>query len=142
MSLEGIQTSKNTLTKDYIEIAIRKLTAYAYAELYVSVDFAFESEECSFGTDPIDHFFIGDIEIGEDLSVESQYHALIHEVGHAALFIERDENKNIILNEARAWIRGLEIITLLGLAINESLFAQDMLDALNFYNKEVKNDNW
>lgn len=134
--MEGIQTSKNTLTKDYIEIAIRKLTAYAYAELYVSVDFVFESEECSFGTDPIDHFFIGDIEIGEDLSVESQYHALIHEVGHAVLFIERDENKNIVLNEARAWIRGLEVATLLNLQVNEYTFTQNMLQALNLYNKE------
>jgi hypothetical protein len=141
MSSEDIQTSKNILTPDYIETAVSKLTAYAYSELYVSVDFAFESEECSFGTDPIDHFFIGDIEIGEDLSLESQYHALIHEVGHAALFIERDENKNIILNEARAWIRGLKIITLLNLVVNEAKFAQDMLGALNFYNKEVKDDN-
>ena len=141
MSSEDIQTSKNTLTQDYIQAAISKLIAYAYAELYVSVDFAFESEECSFGTDIGDKFFIGDIEIGEDLTPEEQYYALIHELGHAALFIERDENKNIVLNEARAWIRGLEVATLLNLQVNEYTFAQNMLQALNLYNKEGKNDN-
>jgi hypothetical protein len=105
----------------------------------------FESEECSFGTDIGDKFFIGDIEIGEDLTPEEQYYALIHELGHAALFIERDENKNIVLNEARAWIRGLEarawirgleVATLLNLQVNEYTFTQNMLQALNLYNKE------
>ena len=129
------------MTQDYIQAAISKLTAYAYAELYVSVDFAFESEECSFGSDPLDTFFIGDIEIGEDLTPEEQYYALIHEVGHAVLFIERDENKNIILNETKAWIRGLQLTNQLNLTINEDKFSQEMLKALNFYNKEVKNDS-
>ena len=141
MSSEDTQTSKSILTQDYIQAAISKLTAYAYAELYVSVDFAFESEECSFGTDPQDLLFIGDIEIGEDLTLEEQYYALIHEVGHATLFIERDETENIILNETKAWIRGLKLTAMLDLCINEDLFSQEMLKALNFYNKEVKNDN-
>lgn len=129
------------MTPNYIEGAISKLTAYAYAELYVSVDFAFESEECSFGTDTGDKFFIGDIEIGEDLTLEEQYYALIHELGHATLFIERAENKNILLNEAHAWIRGFELTKLLNLQVNEHNFTQNMLQALNLYNKEVKNDN-
>ena len=141
MSSEDIQTSKNILTPDYIQAAISKLTAYAYAELYVSVDFTFESEECSFGTDPQEMFLVGDIEIGENLTLEEQYYALIHEVGHATLFIERDENLNIILNETKAWVRGLSLSTQLGLKVNEDNFSQEMLKALNFYNKEVKNDN-
>ena len=141
MSLEDIQTSKNILTPDYIETAIEKLSAHAYEELYVCVDFAFESEECSFGTDPEDPLYVADIEIGEDLSLEEQYYALLHELGHAILYIDDSQYGDTLLLEILAWAEGLKVANKLGLMVNERQFREQMIYAINLYQKEAKNDN-
>ena len=94
MSLEDTQISKSTLTKAYIKRAIKKLSKYAYNELYVLVEFIEESQECSFGSDYQDEHdteLVGDIEIGDDLKTEEQYYALIHEIGHAILHYQERE---------------------------------------------------
>ena len=99
MSSEDIQISKNTLTKAYIKRAIRKLTKYAYNELYVLVEFVEDSEECSFGSDYKDDYdpeLVGDIEIGDDLETEEKYYSLIHEIGHAILHYQEREPENTI----------------------------------------------
>ena len=64
MSSEDTQISKNTLTKGYIRKAIRKLSKYAYNELYVLVEFIEDSQECFFGSDYKDDYdpeLVGDI---------------------------------------------------------------------------------
>ena len=140
-SSEDIQSSKNILTKDYISKAIEILSNYSYDELYVLVDFVEESEECSFGSDPIDPNdpeLIGDIEIGTDLDLEFQYYALIHEVGHAVLYGTQTEPDDVVLLETMAWVEGLKIVNLLGLKINEVNFRDQMIHALNLYHKEIK----
>jgi hypothetical protein len=135
------QTSKNTLTKDYISKAIEILSNYSYEELYVLVDFVEESEECSFGSDPIDPDdpqLIGDIEIGKDLDLEEQYYALIHEVGHAVLYGTQTEPDDVVLLETLAWVEGLKVTNRLGLKINEPKFRDQMMHALNLYHEEIK----
>ena len=140
-SSEDTQTSKNILTKDYISKAIETLSNYSYDELYVLVDFVEESEECSFGSDPIDPDdpqLIGDIEIGRDLDLENQYYALIHEVGHAVLYATQTEPDDVVLLETLAWAEGLKIVTKLGLKNNEPQFRDQMIHALNLYHTEIK----
>ena len=135
------QTSKNTLTKDYISKAIETLSSYSYDELYVLVDFVEESEECSFGSDPIDPIdpeLIGDIEIGTDLDLENQYYALIHEVGHAVLYGNQAEPDDVVLLETMAWAEGLKIVNSLDLKINEVNFRDQMMHALKLYHEEIK----
>ena len=143
MSLEDTQISKNTLTKRYIKKAIKKLTKFAYNELYVLVDFVEDSQECSFGSDYYDDYdpeLVGDIEIGDDLKIEEKYYALIHEIGHAILHYREVEPDNIILLEAASWIEGLKKTRELGLKVNEQEFTKQMFYALDLY-REVKIDN-
>ena len=140
-SLVGTQSSSNTLTKDYILKAIQKLKDYAYDELYVLVDFIDESEECSFGTETNDPFspeLIGDIEIGNDLGIEEQYYALIHEVGHAFLYANKVEPSDTVLLETLAWCEGLKIVVELNLQVNERKFREQMMHALLLYDEEAK----
>mgnify|MGYP003118236030 CR=1 FL=1 len=135
------QTSKNTLTKDYISKAIEILSNYSYDELYVLVDFVEESEECSFGSDPIDPDdpeLIGDIEIGTDLDLEFQYYALIHEIGHAVIYSSNSEPNDVVILETQAWVEGLKVVNNLGLKINEAKFRDQMMHALNLYHEEIK----
>ena len=134
MSSEDSQISKSTLTKGYIKKAIRKLTKYAYDELYVLVEFVEESQECSFGPDYKDDYdpeLVGDIEIGDDLKTEEQYYALIHEIGHAILHYEQREPEKILLLEAASWIEGLNKAKELGLRIDETEFTKQMFHALD-----------
>ncbi len=143
-SSEDTQTSKNILTKDYISKAIATLSDYSYDELYVLVDFVDESEECSFGTDPIDDIdpeLIGDIEIGTILELEQQYYALIHEVGHAVLYTERQEPEDVVLLETLAWCAGFKIVSKLGLLVNEEKFRKQMMYAINLYNDRSNDDS-
>jgi hypothetical protein len=143
-SSEDTQTSKNTLTKDYISKAIRTLSDYSYDELYVLVDFVEESEECSFGSDLVDDLdpeLIGDIEIGTVLELEEQYYALIHEVGHAVLYTTRKEPEDVVLLETLAWCEGIRIINKLDLRINETKFREQMIHAINLYNDRSKDDS-
>jgi len=143
MSSEDIQILKNTLTKRYIKKAIRKLTKYAYDELYVLVEFVEDSQECSFGPDYEDDYdpeLIGDIEIGDDLKLEEQYYALIHEIGHAMLHYQEREPESTILLEAACWIEGLNKAKELGLKVNEKEFTKQMFHALDLY-REVKSDS-
>ena len=143
MSSEDIQISKSTLTKGYIKRAIKKLSKYAYNELYVLVDFIEDSQECSFGPDYEDDYdpeLVGDIEIGDNLRIEEKYYALIHEIGHAILHYEEREPDTIILLEAASWLEGLNKAKELGLKINEQEFTKQMFHALDLY-REVKNDN-
>ena len=140
-SSEDTQTSKNILTKDFITKPIETLSNYSYDELYVLVDFVEESEECSFGSDPIDPDdpeLIGDIEIGTDLDLENQYYALIHEVGHAVLYGNQTEPDDVVLLETMAWVEGLKVVNMLGLKINEVNFRDQMIHALNLYHEEIK----
>ena len=140
-SLAGTQTSSNTLTKDYISKALQKLRDYAYDELYVLVDFVEESEECSFGAeinDPSNPELIGDIEIGNDLDLEAQYYALIHEIGHASLYAKTIEPSDTVLLETLAWCEGLKIVSDLGLEINEIKFREQMMHALILYDAAAK----
>ena len=143
-SSEDTQTSKNILTKDYISKAIETLSNYSYDELYVLVDFVEESEECSFGSDPIDPIdpeLIGDIEIGSNLELEEQYYALIHEVGHAVLYASGSEPDDIVLLETLAWTEGLRIVNRLGLKVNQPRFRDQMIHALNLYHTEIKKES-
>ena len=143
-SSEDTQTSKNTLTKDYISKAIKTLSDYSYDELYVLVDFVEESEECSFGSDLVDDLdpeLIGDIEIGTVLELEEQYYALIHEVGHAVLYTTRKEPEDVVLLETLAWCEGIRIINKLDLRINETKFREQMIHAINLYNDRSKDDS-
>ena len=121
------------MTKDYIKTAIDTLCNYCYDELYVYVDFVEESEECSFGSDPVDPLnteLVGDIEIGVDLDLEHQYYALIHETGHALLHLEESESSDTVLLEAQAWCEGLNAAKKLGLRVNESKLREQMMHAL------------
>lgn len=142
MSLSGdIPTLKNILTKDYISKAIKILSDYSYDELYVLVDFVEESEECSFGSDlfdDIDPELIGDIEIGTALELEEQYYALIHEIGHAVLYTQKEEPEDVVLLEVLAWCQGIQIANKLGLLVNENKFREQMMHAINLYNEEIK----
>ena len=143
MSSEDIQISKNTLTKRYIKKAIRKLSKYAYNELYVLVEFVEESQECSFGSDYEDDYdpeLTGDIEIGDDLAIEEKSYALIHEIGHAILHYQEIEPDTTLLLEVASWIEGLNKAKELGLKVNEHEFTKQMFHALDLY-REVKNDN-
>ena len=143
MSSEDIQISKNTLTKGYIKKAIKKLTKYAYNELYVLVEFVEESQECSFGSDYQDDYdpeLVGDIEIGDDLKIEEKYYSLIHEIGHAILHYQDREPENIILLETACWVEGLMKAKELGLKIDEEEFEKQMFHALDLY-REVRNDS-
>ena len=143
MSSEDSQISKSTLTKGYIKKAIRKLTKYAYDELYVLVEFIEESQECSFGPDYKDDYdpeLVGDIEIGDDLKTEEQYYALIHEIGHAILHYQEREPNTTLLLEVASWIEGLNKAKELGLEVNEEEFTKQMFYALDLY-REVKNDS-
>ncbi len=143
-SSEDTQTSKNILTKGYISKAIATLSDYSYDELYVLVDFVDESEECSFGTDPIDDIdpeLIGDIEIGTILELEQQYYALIHEIGHAVLYTERQEPEDVVLLETLAWCAGFKIVSKLGLLVNEEKFRKQMMYAINLYNDRSNDDS-
>lgn len=139
--MEDLPTSNNTLTKDYIKKAIKILSDYSYDELFVLVDFVEESEECSFGSGPIDSDdldLIGDIEIGRSLDLEFQYYALIHEIGHAIIFCGKSEPNDVVILETQAWIEGLNIVRHLGLKINEASFRDQMMYALNLYHQEIK----
>ena len=143
MSSEDIQISKNTLTKGYMKKAIRKLSKYAYNELYVLVEFVEESEECSFGSDYQDDYdpeLVGDIEIGDELKIEEKYYALIHEIGHAILHYEQREPATVMLLEVASWIEGLNKAKELGLTVNEKEFTKQMFHALDLY-REVNNDS-
>ena len=142
MSSEDSQISKNTLTKGYMKKAIRKLTKYAYNELYVLVEFVEESQECSFGSDYQDDYdpdLVGDIEIGDDLEIEEKYYSLIHEIGHAILHYQDREPDNVILLEVSAWVEGLMKARELNLKINEEEFEKQMFHALDLY-REVNNE--
>ena len=142
MSSADSQTSKNTLTKGYIKKAIKKLTKYAYNELYVLVEFVEESQECSFGSDYQDDYdpdLVGDIEIGDDLEIEEKYYSLIHEIGHAILHYQDREPESIILLEVSAWVEGLMKARELNLKINEEEFEKQMFHALDLY-REVKSE--
>jgi len=142
MSSADSQTSRNTLTKGYIKKAIKKLTKYAYNELYVLVEFVEESQECSFGSDYQDDYdpdLVGDIEIGDDLETEEKYYSLIHEIGHAILHYQDREPDNIILLEVSAWVEGLMKARELNLKINEEEFEKQMFHALDLY-REVKSE--
>ena len=130
------------MTKDYIKKAIKKLTKYAYNELYVLVEFVEESQECSFGSDYQDDYdpdLVGDIEIGDDLETEEKYYSLIHEIGHAILHYQDREPDNIILLEVSAWVEGLMKARELNLKINEEEFEKQMFHALDLY-REVKSE--
>ena len=143
MSSEDIQISKNTLTKGYMKKAIRKLSKYAYNELYVLVEFVEESEECSFGSDYQDDYdpeLVGDIEIGDELKIEEKYYALIHEIGHAILHYEQREPDVVMLLEVASWMEGLNKAKELGLRVNEKEFTKQMFHALDLY-REVNNDS-
>jgi len=143
MSSEDSQISKNTLTKGYMKKAIRKLTKYAYNELYVLVEFVEESQECSFGSDYQDDYdpeLVGDIEIGDDLKIEEKYYSLIHEIGHAILHYQDREPENIILLETACWVEGLMKAKELGLKIDEEEFEKQMFHALDLY-REVRDDS-
>ena len=142
MSSADSQTSKNILTKGYIKKAIKKLTKYAYNELYVLVEFVEESQECSFGSDYQDDYdpdLVGDIEIGDDLEIEEKYYSLIHEIGHAILHYQNREPDNIILLEVSAWVEGLMKARELNLKINEEEFEKQMFHALDLY-REVNSE--
>jgi len=142
MSSADSQTSKNILTKGYIKKAIKKLTKYAYDELYVLVEFVEESQECSFGSDYQDDYdpeLVGDIEIGDDLEIEEKYYSLIHEIGHAILHYQDREPDNVILLEVSAWVEGLMKARELNLKINEEEFEKQMFHALDLY-REVNNE--
>jgi len=122
--------------------AIRKLTKYAYNELYVLVEFVEESQECSFGSDYQDDYdpdLVGDIEIGDDLEIEEKYYSLIHEIGHAILHYQDREPDNVILLEVSAWVEGLMKARELNLKINEEEFEKQMFHALDLY-REVNNE--
>ena len=143
MSSEDTQISNNILTKGYIKKAIRKLSKYAYSELYVLVEFVEESQECSFGSDYEDDYdpeLVGDIEIGDELKIEEKYYALIHEIGHAILHYQEREPESIVLLETASWIEGLNKTKELGLKVNESEFTKQMFHALDLY-REVNNDS-
>ena len=143
MSSEDTQISKNTLTKGYMRKAIRKLSKYAYNELYVLVEFVEESEECSFGSDYKDDYdpeLVGDIEIGDELKIEEKYYALIHEIGHAILHYEKREPDTVMLLEVASWMEGLNKTKELGLRVNEKEFTKQMFHALDLY-REVNNDS-
>jgi hypothetical protein len=130
------------LTKGYIKKAIKKLTKYAYDELYVLVEFVEESQECSFGSDYQDDYdpeLVGDIEIGDDLEIEEKYYSLIHEIGHAILHYQDREPDNVILLEVSAWVEGLMKARELNLKINEEEFEKQMFHALDLY-REVNNE--
>ena len=123
--------------------AIRKLSKYAYNELYVLVEFVEESEECSFGTDYQDDYdpeLVGDIEIGDELRIDEKYYALIHERGHAILHYEKREPDTVMLLEVASWMEGLNKTKELGLRVNEKEFTKHMFHALDFY-REVNNDS-
>ena len=123
--------------------AIRKLSKYAYNELYVLVEFVEDSQECSFGSDYQDNHdpqLVGDIEIGDDLKIEEKYYSLIHEIGHAILHYQERESDNIILLETACWIEGLNKAKELGLRVNEEEFTKQMFHALDLY-REVKDDS-
>ena len=123
--------------------AIRKLSKYAYNELYVLVEFVEESEECSFGSDYKDDYdpeLVGHIEIGDELKIEEKYYALIHEIGHAILHYEKREPDTVMLLEVASWIEGLKKAKELGLKVSEQDFTEQMFHALDLY-REVKNDN-
>ena len=142
MSSADSQISKNILTKGYIKKAIKKLTKYAYDELYVLVEFIEESQECSFGSDYQDDYdpdLVGDIEIGDDLEIEEKYYSLIHEIGHAILHYQDREPDNVILLEVSAWVEGLMKARELNLKINEEEFEKQMFHALDLY-REVNNE--
>ena len=142
MSSADSQISKNILTKGYIKKAIKKLTKYAYDELYVLVEFVEESQECSFGSDYQDDYdpeLVGDIEIGDDLEIEEKYYSLIHEIGHAILHYQDREPDNVILLEVSAWVEGLMKARELNLKINEEEFEKQMFHALDLY-REVNNE--
>jgi len=131
------------LTKGYIKKAIKKLTKYAYDELYVLVEFVEESQECSFGSDYQDDYdpeLVGDIEIGDDLEIEEKYYSLIHEIGHAILHYQDREPDNVILLEVSAWVEGLMKARELNLKINEEEFEKQMFHALDLY-REVRDDS-
>jgi hypothetical protein len=131
------------LTKGYIKKAIKKLSKYAYNELYVLVEFIEESQECSFGSDYQDDYdpeLVGDIEIGDDLRIEEKYYALIHEIGHAILHYQEEEPETTILLEVASWMEGLNKAKELGLKINEHEFTKQMFHALDLY-REVKSDS-
>ena len=131
------------LTNGYIKRALLKLTNYSYEELYVLVEFVEESQECSFGSDYEDDYdpeLTGDIEIGDDLTLEEKYYSLLHEMGHAVLHAENREYDDTILLETSAWCEGLRIANHLKLKINEEKFKKQMLHALDLY-REVINDN-
>lgn len=116
--------------------AIRKLSKYAYNELYVLVEFVEDSQECSFGSDYQDNHdpqLVGDIEIGDDLKIEEKYYSLIHEIGHAILHYQERESDNIILLETACWIEGLNKAKELGLRVNEEEFTKQMFHALDLY---------
>ena len=143
MSSEDSQISKNTLTKGYMRKAIKKLSKYAYNELYVLVEFVEDSQECSFGTDYQDDYdpeLVGDIEIGDDLKIEEKYYSLIHEIGHAILHYQDREPENIILLETACWVEGLMKAKELGLKIDEEEFEKQMFHALDLY-REVRDDS-
>ena len=143
--MEDLPTSNNILTKDYIRKAIKILSDYCYDELFVLVDFVEESEECSFGSDPIDPDdleLIGDIEIGTSLDLEFQYYALIHEIGHAIIYCGKLESNDVVILETQAWVEGLKIVKKLGLKINEAEFRDQMMHALNLYHHEIKKSIW
>ena len=123
--------------------AIRKLSKYAYNELYVLVEFVEESEECSFGSDYQDDYdpeLVGDIEIGDELKIEEKYYALIHEIGHAILHYEQREPDAVMLLEVASWMEGLNKAKELGLRVNEKEFTKQMFHALDLY-REVNNDS-
>ena len=114
---------------------------HCYEELYVAVDFVEESEECSFGSDPVnplDIDLVGGIEIGVELDLEYQYYALIHETGHAILHLKESEPNDVVLLEAQAWCEGLRRAGKLGLKVNERKFREQMMHALFLYNEEIK----
>ena len=143
MSSADLQTSNNILTKRYIKRALRKLSKYAYNELYVLVEFVEESQECSFGSDYEDDYdpeLVGDIEIGDELKIEEKYYALIHEIGHAILHYQEREPESTILLETASWIEGLNKAKELGLKVNEAEFTKQMFHALDLY-REVKSDS-
>jgi hypothetical protein len=122
--------------------AIKKLSKYAYNELYVLVEFVEESQECSFGTDYQDDYdpeLVGDIEIGDDLKTEEKYYSLIHEIGHAILHYQEREPEIVILLETACWIEGLNKAKELGLKVNEEEFTKQMFHALDLY-REVKSE--
>jgi len=124
--------------------AIRKLSKYAYNELYVLVEFVEDSQECSFGSDYEDNYdpeLIGDIEIGDDLEIEEKYYSLIHEIGHAILHYQEREPASTILLEVASWIEGLNKVKELGLKVNEDEFTKQMFHALDLYRTADMSDS-